>query len=42
MTKCADTGLTPPAEAETGKAFKLPTGFRIVRTEFTTAVVTIT
>ena len=39
ITKCADTGPTPPAETEIGKAFKLPTGFRTVSFEFVATVV---
>ena len=38
MTKCAETGLVPPASGVTVKAVALPVGLRTVKTEFSAVV----
>lgn len=41
MTKCADTGLVPPARGVIVKAAALPAGFLILKVEFEEVVVII-
>lgn len=40
ITKCAETGLVPPASGVMVNAVEFPAGFRTVKTEFITVVVT--
>ena len=41
MTRCAETGLVPPASGVIVSAVELPAGFRTVNTELMLVVVTI-
>ncbi len=41
MTRCAETGRVPPASGVIVNAVELPAGFRTVRIELITVVVTI-
>lgn len=40
ITRCAETGLVPPARGVMVKAVELPVGFRTVSIELMTVVVT--